>query len=244
MSPTIQQTLALDQELLTAVRLVHAGLGQLQLLNGANDFYHLPLLTLASGFERLMKVMLCLRTLEETGDYPPRNAFPRGMRGHDLEILLQRIRQECFLDQYVSRIPVAREDLDYLQSDALLDFVRVLSRFGQAARYHYLNVVLGERGLTSSPEDEWQKLESIIVQGHSGWLEEMIAHPGSPEVHRRIAMEVVQRLERFARALARLFTIGGIGKEAKRYTAYISSFLHLDEGKLGTSEYSPVGTTV
>lgn len=64
MPPSVIQNVALNQELLNAVRLIRSGFGQLQNLDGGNDFYHLPLLKLASGFERFMKVILCLRALE------------------------------------------------------------------------------------------------------------------------------------------------------------------------------------
>ena len=72
----IHKTLALDQELLNSVRLIRAGLGQLQNIDGANDFYHLPILTLANGFERFMKVILCFRALEISGRYPSSKVLP------------------------------------------------------------------------------------------------------------------------------------------------------------------------
>jgi hypothetical protein len=54
-APSAQQMLAIDRELLDSVRLIQSGFGQLQQLDGANDFYHMPLLTLSSGFERFLK---------------------------------------------------------------------------------------------------------------------------------------------------------------------------------------------
>ena len=48
MAPNMLQKLAIDQELLDSVRLIRSGFGQLQQLDGANDFYHMPLLTLSS----------------------------------------------------------------------------------------------------------------------------------------------------------------------------------------------------
>lgn len=243
MPPSIEQIVAIDEELLTSVRLIHAGFGQLQALEGANNFYHLPLLTLASGFERLMKVVICLRRLESHGEFPGRNVFPRGRRGHSLEALLTQVRKECFLSDYVADIPVAQSDLEYLVSDELLKFVGVLSQFGQAARYHYLNVVLGEGSLHGSPEDTWQELESQIVTSHKGWLDEIVAYPAANDIGKRVIQDVIVRLERFARALSRLFTIGRIGDEARRYLCHIRTFVHLDDSSLGTTRYCPVGTT-
>ena len=242
MAPSIKQKLAIDQELLNAVRLIHAGLGQLQKLDGANDFYHLPLLTLASGFERLMKVMLCFRILEQTGEFPKPEDLPSGRKGHDLEFLLKKIREECFLDHYVDQIPVAKEDLEYLESEELLSFLSILSRFGQAARYHHLDVVLGKQPTTDAPNREWESLETDILLKRPDLIKEMEDFPASERPQQEIAIEVVARLERFARALARLFTIGGIGKEAQRYIGYIGKFLYLRDESLGKNEYSPVGT--
>jgi len=243
MSPTIQQKLAIDQELLNAVRLIQAGLGQLQKLDGANDFYHLPLLTLSSGFERLMKVMLCFRILEKTGEFPSAKDIPSGRKGHNLELLLKRVREECFLAQYVDQIPIAKEDLAYLESEELLSFLVVLSKFGQAARYYHLDVVLGKQPETEEPGREWESLETAILTARPDLMREIVESPASERIHQEIAVEVVSRLERFARALARLFTIGDMGQEAKRYLGYISKFLYLRDESLGKNEYNPLGST-
>jgi hypothetical protein len=244
MPPNIQQKLAIDQELLNSVRLIQAGLGQLQRLDGANDFYHLPLLTLSSGFERLMKVMLCFRILEKTGEFPSTQDIPSGREGHNLELLLKKIREECFLATYVGQIPVAKEDLAYLESEELLSFLAVLSKFGQAARYYHLDVVLGKQPKTDAPDREWESLETAIVIARPALMKEVEEFPASDRIHQEIAVEVVSRLERFARALARLFTIGGIGQEAKRYLGYISKFLYIRDESLGKNEYSPYGASV
>jgi hypothetical protein len=87
-APSIQQKLALFHELETAVKLVMAGLNDLQRIDGANDFYHVPMLTLASGCERYLKVVLCLRHLEVAGEFPTMRQLVDGRRGHDLNQLL------------------------------------------------------------------------------------------------------------------------------------------------------------
>ena len=244
MAPNTLQKLAIDQELLDTVRLIRSGFGQLQQLDGANDFYHMPLLTLSSGFERFLKVILCFRHLEKTGDFPRPNEISSGRQGHDLALLLNKVREECFLAKYVESIPVAKADLAYLESDELSPFFRILGRFGQAARYHHLDVVLGREPATDSPDREWESLETAILISRPKLLKELEENPGSDRVFREIAAEVVARLERLARALARLFTIGEIGTEAKRYLSYVGGFVHLRDEELGKTEYSPFGPTV
>lgn len=239
MSKDILKALALDRELLNAIRLIRAGLGQLQLLDGANDFYHLPILTLANGFERLMKTILCFRELEASGQYPDRKFFQTNDRkGHDLELLLQRVKEECFLTHYVNRIPAASEDLEFLKSQELAEFVGILSRFGQSARYYYLDVVLGKEPRTGDPEAEWQQLEASLVLGSANLLKTV----GTREVGNEVRTLIVGMLERFARALSRLFTIGRLGKEARRHAGYVNCFLQLRDGQLGQIRYNPNGS--
>ena len=244
MAPNTLQKSAIDKELLDSVRLIKSGFGQLQQLDGANDFYHMPLLTLSTGFEHFLKVILCFRHLEKTGDFPKPSEIPSGRQGHDLELLLKKVRKECFLAQYVESIPAAKTDLAYLESDELLRLFKVLGRFGQAARYYNLDVILGKKPTTDSPESEWERLETAVLISRPELLREFEGNPNSGRVFRVIGAEVVARLERLARALARLFTIGKIGAEAKHYSPYVDGFLQLRDKKLGKTEYSPFGPTV
>ncbi|MCB2426782.1 hypothetical protein [Methylophaga pinxianii] len=244
MTTEFQKKLALDQELFNAVRLIKAGLGQLQTLDAGNDFYHLPLLTLASGFERFMKVTFCFRWLEAHGSFPTSKAFPSGRNEHDLKCLLERIRTECFLDDYVDNIPGAKADVEYLNSKELLSFISVLSDFGQAARYYNLDVAVGRNVQTEDPDAAWQRLETEILLARKDLMDEITNNSVSNRVHIKINNEVVSRLERFARALARLYTIGKIGVEARRYLGYISYFLHLSDSDLGTKKYELSGSAL
>lgn len=241
MSPSTIQSIALNQELLNAVRLIRAGFGQIQNLDSGNDFYHLPILTLASGFERLMKVILCLRALEVHGEYSGGNSIPTGRDGHNLELLLQRVITDCFSEHYIENIPVAAEDMDYLESEELANFIRVLSQFGQSARYYYFDVLLGRKPKTQNPETEWQNLESEFLVERADLLA-LIGNPDSHgEINREISEILISKLERLARALARLFTIGRIGDEARRYVGNIGGFLHLSDSDLGKTVYDPCG---
>lgn len=241
MTSGLKRTLALDHELFNAVRLIKAGFGQLQSIGAGNDFYHLPLLTLASGFERFMKVTLCFRWLEEHGNFQTSRAFSCGRSGHDLSCLLEKIRKDCFLDDYVNNIQVAQSDVEYLNSEGLLSFVSVLSDFGQAARYYNLDVILGRKVQTDDPDAAWQRLETEILLARKDLMDEIEENPASNRIRLEINNEVVARLERFARAIARLYTIGRIGTEAKRYLAYIGCFLHLSDAELGTKKYELSG---
>ena len=241
MSDNLQRKFALDQELFDSVRLIKAGLGQVQCISMGNDFYHLPLLTLASGFERFMKVTLCFRIIDKTGDFPKTNDIPAGRKGHDLILLLEKIRDECFLQDYLNNVPVAPSDLDYLQSEELTSFLTILSNFGQSARYYNLDLIIGRNPSTQDPEHEWQNLETKITMSRPKLFNELRSTPSSEKLYEEINTEIVIRLERFARAISRLYTIGRIGKEAKMHLGKIKDFLHLVDENLGKNKYSTIG---
>jgi len=231
----------IGEELLTAMRLLKMGLRELNRMDGSTDFFHLPILLLASGFERMMKTVICCHHLETTGDFPSRAVFPKGRRGHDLLLLLKEITRNCFSDDYLSRIPAAKTDIEFLRNDQKLSaIVRILSDFGQSARYYNLNVVLGEQDPGPSPDHEWQKLEMEVLQEDPSWA----THIGDPKeseaIHEQINRELTIQCEKLARSLARLFTIGGLGAKAKQISSHAFHFLFLMDDQMGKTDYETI----
>ena len=239
MAATVQQHWAIGEEVLTSIRLIEAGLGHLQRIDGANDFYHLPMLLLASGFERLMKTIICFSHLRQTGSYPPKKFFHSDRQGHNLVRLLDDIVSQCFRPAYLNR-PAAADDVDYLRTDPRLrKLIEILSDFGQAARYYHLDFVLKRKLETDSPEQTWQQLElDVLREDGPEWLEQLKPPANLTNVYQKITNDLVVRFEKFARALVRLFTIGDLGDEAKRHTGTIGPFLYLMDGDLGRRDYS------
>jgi len=234
---TLQQRFALEEEVRTSIKLIEAGLGQLQRITGANDFYHLPMLTLANGFERLMKAIICLHAFRETGKFPDRSAFPSGVKGHDLTRLLNEITGKCFDKKYIEGRKAASYDIDYLcNNPQLTELVRVLSDFGQSARYHNLNIVLGVETATLSPKDQWEQVENMVLKEDDDYAHQWLSSDLNV-LYSKITVRLVSRLERLARALVRLFTIGDLGQEAAQYTGVIEPFLFLSDEKLGKRKY-------
>lgn len=239
--PTIQQKVALGDELLTAIRLLKCGLRELNRMDGTHDFYHMPIQLLALGFERMMKVVICCHYFAVNGDFPKRQIFHQGKKGHDLIPLQDKITRECFSDKYLEKIPAARQDIGFLRNDKQLRrIVRILSDFGTSARYYDLNIVLNEKNQVSSPEAEWQKLEMEILQEDKKWEEKIRDPSWMNEIHKKINKKLTVHCERFARSLSRLFTIGGLGEEAGRISPHTHDFLFLMDDQLGEQNYENV----
>lgn len=239
--PSTLQNIMIGEELFNAVRLLKTGLRELNRIKGSTDFFHLPILLLASGFERMMKTVICCHHLETTGDFPTRKVFPKGSSGHNLVILLNQITHDCYSDAYLLHIPAAKSDITFLRSDPkLLAIVRVLSDFGQSARYYNLNVVFGEKDPGLSPDDEWQKLEMEILQEDPSWKYRIKDPKESDSIGREINIVLTVQCEKLARALARLFTIGGLGSQAKQISIHTHHFLFLMDDQLGKIDYESV----
>lgn len=214
------------------------GLKELQKIDGGNDFYHPLMMTLASGVERLMKVIICFHILDSSGKFP--SSYPwegKKRNGHDLILLLDHITSNCFTDEYLTRIPIAKQDIEFLRTDKhVIELVRILSAFGQSARYYNLDVIKGQK-YNDSPKDEWQKMESFILKEKPDWQSLTDGDLNLDETYKHINREIIIRLEKFIRALSRLFTIGGLGQKAKQYSSAVFTFVQLADDELGKTEY-------
>ncbi|MCK5201970.1 MAG: hypothetical protein KAR21_26635 [Spirochaetales bacterium] len=120
MKAQIIKDIFLNDELLASYKLIEVGFGELQNLDFSNDFYHLPLQLISSGFERLMKCLICLGYHEKNDEYPNSKDLKKcgGKNGHDLTDLKNHI-----LDTYFSihNIPVLKDDFAFLTEDKDLE---------------------------------------------------------------------------------------------------------------------------
>src|SRR5574340_1179471 len=82
-----------------------------------------------------------------SGKYP--SSYPwegKKRNGHDLILLLDHITTNCFSDEYLTRISVGKEDIEFLRTDKHIhELVRLLSAFGQSARYYNPDVIKGQK---------------------------------------------------------------------------------------------------
>lgn len=232
---TTEQKLALTFEIETAVKLLRLGLAELQNIDGGNDFYHLPFLLLSSGFERLMKCMICLKWRHDTGVFPP----TAELKTHDLVKLKARVLSECVFEDTASKRPATKEDYGYMEADEdLRRLLEMLSQFGKFARYYNLDVVTGSAKRTVNAQEMWEQYEGDLVKKH-GALSSLSGELNRiDDFYRELNRIIVGKLERFARALVRQFTLGDLGADAKKHTGIISAFLYLSDNELGKRNYA------
>ena len=229
----LRQFLCLLEELETSRELLKSGFGHLQEIDTGNTFYHLPHQLMASGLERFMKCYITLVYDGRHGSYP-NNAYMKSL-SHDLKKLLDRICAEF----YGGRArPFVQRELHFISTDLVLQHcIRILSQFGQKARYYNLDVVTGVTNPPIDPKEEWEALESSVEDATP-----LLANPEAlyrdyyPRVHSRL----IARMERLVRAIAMQFTLGdhadrngGLGRLSSVYT----EFRNLRDDELGTTDY-------
>ena len=229
--------LCLAREVANGVVLLERGLGEVQALGYTVNEYHPALLLLASGSERLMKAVLCLFHLASEGDYPICDEMKKW--GHDLEKLLELIRQKCIASNYADHCAACKGDVELLGDEALLGFLKILANFGQCGRYHNFDVVGGNQKVGQYPESQWLTHQLTVFLDKAEertWFTDLPEGDDDPLLI-KVKLRTVILIERFARAIARMFMLGPLGQEGKQMHTYIGAFLNLTDNQLGQRDY-------
>jgi len=237
MENLVYKEICLLMEVEISIKLLKKGMGDLQKISGANDFYHAPILLLSSGYERLIKCLLCLALMDNYGEFKkPPYKTSKG-RGHNLNYLLDKLLSVCAEKNYSSKFPAAKVDIDLLSNDKnLRKIISLLSDFAQGGRYYNLDIVLEGASTYKDPAKGWDKIETTILKNREDLLKKL--HDGDlDDVYKEINRELIVTLEKLARALARLFTLANFGDFAKKASSLVYDYLMLMDKDLGTRAY-------
>lgn len=230
--------MTLGVELDRSMKLLRAGLGAIQGISGANDFYDAPFMFLTNGFERLFKVMLCFSHLDSTGCIPTSEdrLWSNGRDGHDLVTLRNKVADMCkAIDS-----PDGNRDMEIIRSEPAVDsLLQVLKEYGNKGRYFHLSTTLGMNP-NFDPFKEWERLETSFAKRVLGRYEffRILENPSSlDESYQASNVEMVAALELFLRALARQFVWGTFSAEARTYMTYVDAFSDIEDDELGRTDY-------
>lgn len=230
--PQMPKQFALVYETGTAVMLLRSGLGHLQQCSHSTHPYHVPLVLLSLGFERLMKVVLCLHTNVSKGTWPD-DAQLRGTWGHKLvamrdEIIAVLESEGCDGENLPNGKVVCE-----LQDAEARRLLQLLADFAHPeGRYFHLNIV-------GTPQREAYWVESK-------WLTATLdlRAPNNADIQPnglyriRGAEQVVAVLEKLARALCQaLVGIAVYLGPADGYRGLVAHFHGLQDARLGQTDY-------
>ncbi len=231
------RNLALIEEVRTAIYLIQEGLISLNRLDGANDFVHLPILLLSNGFERLLKMVICLDYLERKGKFPTASSFKH--EHHNVTRLLNEVIRIAKEWNYGKSKRATKDDMTFLEKDAdLKRMVVLLEKFAcKAGRYYNIDVILGKK--RSADDDPVRLFESYcddVFTRQPDWQNKITGENLGEKMDaniRYVSHHITTLLQRFARALCRMFTLGRLGQIGSQQTDTIGCFLYLQDKDLG-----------
>lgn len=231
------KNLALIEEVRTAIYLIQEGLISLNRLDGANDFAHLPILLLSNGFERLLKMVICLDYLERKGQFPNDSSFHE-YKHHKVEKLLEQVIDIAHKWNYSKRCEATKKDMEFLEGDDdLKRVVTLLEKYADAGRYYNIDVIVGKKH--SADDDPVRLFDSYcddIFFSQSDWQNKITGENLGEKMGaniRYVNHHITTLLQRFARALCRMFTMGRLGQIGSQQTGTIGCFLFLQDKDLG-----------
>ena len=225
--------LFVSEELGLAISVIKSGLAILQETTAARTNAFLFMLALSTGIERLMKILLCLRSLDEEGRFLTEQEL-RAF-GHNLVRLNEAVVDQCFTQEALRR-PALQEDFDFIRNDPLLqEVLQVLSDFALRDRYVYMDAINDPNGFSGWLEDRWSTIERMTMPADE--INEMLMQRRLREVISTATQSIVICLERFLRALARTVTLSGLSPEARSMGTAVWDFLMLRDEELGQNIY-------
>jgi hypothetical protein len=228
--------LHLIEELRVAVNTIKSGLGILQQsVTVVDRKYFLFMLVLSTGLERYMKVLLCLQSLDGTGNILSSNELQNF--GHNLISLNDAIADRCFTEEAMKRSAM-RKDLEFIQEGELIGkILKVLSDFADASkdRYIYLEGANNPGHDRDWLDRKWESVEDLTMSRKRRLR--LIEDGELDEIRVEATNEIVKCIERYLRALARTVTLTGYDGEVKSLGTDAFDFLMKRDDELGSEEY-------
>ena len=225
----IRQNIAFIQEAETAVTLTLDGIIAINRINAEVIKYHTCLQLVSQGLERLMKLIICIGELEQQGRLSERDEIKKF--GHDLLKLADAVVSFADRIGYSKSRPAVKEDIDFIRGDKQLrELLAILTGFGTRARYYDLDTLLDPK--VAERPDPSVNFERFMddIQRRSRDPQAIIGMPD----YRAAKAELTETLQRFARALCRMFTFGPLGSHGNQVYHAVSPFLHLWDEDLST----------
>ena len=227
-----RRELVLHDELRMSVDLIELGLGEIQHLSLANDFYYLPLQLLASGIEKFLKCHICLGKLEKSNSFPTQREIKK--LNHNLKKLLDHVVGNYF---NTSNKSLLESDLAFLLEDNYLQkLMSIMSEFGMSSRYYNLDYITSASKMPNDAIQEYKDLEDQIIRDKN-FTNAFTNLNSQGEAFQVLNREIVIMIEKFIAAISRQFTMGNLGAKALEFSPLVHNYILLNEGELGKTDY-------
>ena len=230
------QVVSLVEETETAIKLLDEGIRVIAAWDGGEDDRIRGLFSMSQGFERLLKLTMTL-ILRGEGAPPSSTHFKKRKYRHRLLPLLDDILAKARVDAELMKRQALRDDIDFCASDRhLREMFDIFGEFGEGGRYHNLDVLLDSSSQADDPMRRWEALEKAIHDEDAKWFQLMRSDPAlwSERWYPHLAARQVETLQRVARLLVRLWTLGPARADGQRLSGLLRRFLFLTNDQLAS----------
>ncbi len=227
----VDQMITLQQEFDLSFKLLRRGLGELQKIDYANDFYFLPLLLLSQGIERFLKSYIIAYKIENKEN----KLFDEELRTHSLLDLIKFVRERYYT---IGPRDIDIKDEQYLSENVHLKRVlTILSDFGKNGRYYNINHLINPQSV--SPILEWEKLERELgTLTNEEWFKPKEVEEVN-KYYQKVTSKIIIVIERFLSILSRQYIFGKKSKVVLGATMPNFSFFEcMYEGDYGKTDYT------
>lgn len=228
-----RQVVALLDETETAIKLLDEGIRVIAEWDGGDDSRIRSLFSMSQGFERMLKLTMAL-ILRGEGAPPSSAHFKQEKYRHQLLPLFDEILDKARANADVMQ--ALGKDIDFCASDKCLrEMLDILGGFGETGRYHNLDVLLDGSSQADDPLGRWCLLEVAVLSEDPKWSQRMHDYASfSQGWYPHLAATQIATLQRAARFLAKLWTLGPAQSEGKKYKGSLRRFLDLTDDQLAS----------
>ena len=233
----IEKVNAIIEEVEASFRFIATGLKLVKQQDYLGTNNHVPLQSLAAGFERLVKILLLIKDKHLTGDFPQharaKERFAAYDNGHGIEKMLDELLAYSQTVPLMNSSQMMREDMAFLKSDTHFRiFLNIITEFSKYERYYYIDIIASENHPQS--KNVFRAFISFIYSTTMGMDTSNLTYKEEEEAALQAAVVCI---ERGARAISRFFT-HGFSDLGRMYYNNFSKLILLNDKDLGALEYA------
>jgi len=232
----IKRNVAISEEIEASYIFIKEGLSLLITQKSALLNNHVPMQLLASGFERLAKILLILKEKHVSGEFPivesNKNYFAKYDNGHGINKMIDELIEYSSTVESMKNIPLLIENIEFIKSDEKFRaYLTIITEFSKHQRYYYIDSITNlERKETNS----FVNFKRLI----NSYAEEIdISKITYDEEEMYILLSMVSTIEKGVRSLSSFFT-HGLGIEGKKHYGEFGNFILLRDKDFGKLKYT------
>ena len=215
-----------------SLKLIRLGIRKLENVKNINhDDYYFVFLYLSIGFELLMKIMLSIKNFENTKSFPTEKYLQR--MGHDLDKMRKEIikNYDKIPEDNSKKYQMIKNDKIFISKNIdLIKLIKLIAQFAIGGRYFELDFITREqiyeelngnkKGINYSKAPIVKMsilLHNFVAKDYPSLVNNRNFNGSINPWSEENRLHVILPLKKYIGALARQFSLGILGSEAKKF---------------------------